>query len=364
MKRALVLALQVALLLVWIEGAASWLVAATEGWSRARRPLAEDLHVQWDEEIGWVARPGVRLPHLYGRDVGLSTNARGFRGVRETAKPVPPERRRIVCSGDSFTLGYGVADAEAWCARLESLLPGVETVNLGQGGYGLDQAWLWFRRQAPELDHQVHLFAFIGEDFLRMEVDRFAGHAKPVLRIGAGGELQLTNVPVPADPSIVPSLVRSIQGLRQLRVVQLYEAFSGGPLDLESRPSPEQDTAAIALRVLEDLASTARETGSALVAVWLPMQGDLPAGPGDVVREGLRIELERRGITMLDLLADFRALPAREAKALFLQPGEIDFPAAEGHYTAEGNAFVAERLAARLRALPATAARLGLSAPR
>lgn len=363
LRRAAVFVAQVALLLVLLEGAASWLVSAVETRERALRPLAERLHVAYDPELGWVSRPNARLDDLYGPGVFLRTNSRGFRGAVETPKAVPAGRRRIVCSGDSFTLGYGVDDNQAWCARLAAQLPGVDTVNLGQGGYGIDQAYLWYRRESPQLDHDVHVFAFIAEDFLRMEVDRFMGYGKPVLVLAPGGGFEVTNVPVPENATWAPGLWRSVQGLRELRLVQLYETFVGRPLDLESRPLPEQDTAALALRVFEELARHNTEKGSTLVLVWLPMESELSPMPGDAAREGLRLELARRGIAYLDLHREFRALPKGQAAQLFLARGSTRFAAAEGHYSVEGNAFVAQLLREKLLAFPEVAARLPRAAP-
>ena len=60
----------------------------------------------------------------------VRTNALGFREPRLPA-PKPPGTRRIVVVGDSFTQGYGVEEDEAYPRVLESLLPGVEVINLG-----------------------------------------------------------------------------------------------------------------------------------------------------------------------------------------------------------------------------------------
>lgn len=102
----------------------------------------------------------------------------------------------MICSGDSFTLGYGVRDDETWCHQLMQLDDRLETVNMGQGGYGFDQAYLWFRRDGVRLAHHVQVFAFISDDFRRMERVEFIGYAKPVLRV-VGDSLRVDNVPVP-----------------------------------------------------------------------------------------------------------------------------------------------------------------------
>ena len=42
----------------------------------------------------------------------------------------------------------GVGNDDVWCKLLESIDNRIETVNLGQGGYGVDQAYLWYKRNS------------------------------------------------------------------------------------------------------------------------------------------------------------------------------------------------------------------------
>ena len=71
--------------------------------------------------------------------VRVTTNALGFREPRLPG-PKPPGTIRIVALGDSFTQGYGVAEAEAYPRRLEALLRArdhahaYEVFNLGVPG--------------------------------------------------------------------------------------------------------------------------------------------------------------------------------------------------------------------------------------
>ena len=74
----------------------------------APHALAERIHTRYDAELGWVNVPGLSLPDFYGPAKNLTINDQGFRGARSVTKRVPPQKLRIVCSGDSFTLGYGV----------------------------------------------------------------------------------------------------------------------------------------------------------------------------------------------------------------------------------------------------------------
>ena len=117
-----------------------------------------------------------------------------YEGRRETEEKVPPGKTRIVCSGDSFTLGYGVADTEAYPQQLESLDARLDVVNMGQGGYGVDQAYLWYERDAT-FEHDIQVFAFITADLRRMRSSQFFGYAKPLLKL-EDGVLVPSNTPL------------------------------------------------------------------------------------------------------------------------------------------------------------------------
>lgn len=55
----------------------------------------------------------------------------------------------IVCLGNSFTHGDEVTFEETWPYQLEQLT-GMKTLNLGVGGYGIDQAYLRYKQEGPK----------------------------------------------------------------------------------------------------------------------------------------------------------------------------------------------------------------------
>src|ERR1051326_2238132 len=179
-----------------LEGVASLIVFAGTAVTYRPPSFNEQMHTTYDPDLGWAHPRNVFVPNLYGPGVFLRTNGQGFRGDHDVTPEEPKDRARVICSGDSFTLGYGVDDDHAWCARLAAIDRRLETVNMGQGGYGLDQSYLWYARDGQSLAHSVHVFALITDDFIRMERPRFLSFAKPELAV-EDGKLVAKNVPVP-----------------------------------------------------------------------------------------------------------------------------------------------------------------------
>lgn len=346
------------LVLCALEGAASWFGFGYDLVRNARPALAERAHTEYDPELGWVSRRDERAADLYGPGRSLSTNAQGFRGERAVGAQPASGRVRVLCSGDSFTLGYGVGDADTWPAQLERLVPEAECVNLGQGGYGIDQSYLWFLRAGAPLEHDWHLFAFIADDFERMRSDDFQGYGRPLLAL-EGEQLRVANAPVSQRGQRAPWLTQNRGLFESLRLVQLVQrgfkklGAEGGERAGSRRLEPEQ-ARAITSALFAQLEAHAVASGARLVLVHLPARDR--SAPGGYMRLGgwARAALDEaraRGTHCIDLQADFERLAAHELEALFIAHGELAYPGAAGHYSAAGNAFAAQALLRALREL-------------
>jgi hypothetical protein len=332
-----------------VEGIFSTLVALSMIFPRDR--VAERFHTHFDEVLGWVNTPGVVLPDLYGPGKYLKINSQGFRADQETYAPAPPRGKRLICSGDSFTLGYGVGNPHTWCHLLSARSPvPLETVNMGQGGYGVDQVYLWFERDAAPLAYQIHLFAFVAGDFERMLDDEFSGYAKPVVGI-VEGRLSVLNAPLPR-PGLLSDLRRSPFKLLAFRSVSALFSFTSSLRERDAALAiRSQQQARIVSRIFEELREIDRSKGAALIAVHLPLQREYRDGHLSPERAFLAGELERLAIPYWDLLPEFQALREGEFSALFIptdDPITERFPGAGGHYNEAGNAAVAASLMRRL----------------
>jgi hypothetical protein len=316
----------------------------------------ERTHTRYDPELGWAPIPNLDLPSMYGPGNFLRTNSQGFRGTYDYTETVPPGKRRVICSGDSVTFGYGVDDEHSWCRLLETVDPRLETINMGLPGYGVDQAYLWYKRDAGRFDHQVHLFAPITDDFRRMQSTRFLNYDRPFLVV-EDGRLQVTNVPVPARSFHLPwwnearrhlGSLRSARAARWLKrsVSESEGAGAGLPASLDKqagRLNPDRRAAGVVSVLLRDLKALNDERGSILVVVYLPTHND--RGPDTAFWIGLLAdECEALGIPFVNLVKDFEQMPDDEAIRFYL-PGL-------GHFNRDGNAYVARLIHQNLAGFP------------
>ena len=355
---ALVAVLSV-LLFVFVEGGASATLSLYTLLVRPPEQMREErAHTEYDKDLGWIHKPDLFIENLYGPGVYFRTNAQRFRANRVYATEVPTGRKRAICSGDSFTLGHSVDNDHTWCALLTRLDPDLETVNMGQAAYGVDQAYLWYRRDGVELEHDLHLFAFITTDFARMRQDDFLGYPKPYLRI-QDGRLEVQNVPVPDRSKSIPRYDAALQAARRLRVVELGEKVLGrlglsigAPAEAKLSEDQVRDVATLVFRDLQRLNA---EKGSVLVLVFIPRSGDVEFRWSDPWRAFVAQAASELGIIFIDLVPEFRQLGLSKAESLFVDPYH------PSHMANSGNEWIAQQLYRKMLEHPELAANLGVS---
>ena len=276
---------------------------------------------------------------MYGQAKTLTTNSQGFRNTQNFTPQVPEGRVRLVCAGDSFTLGFGVADDETWCHLLESHDPRLQTVNLGQGGYGLGQAYLWYKRNHTKLDHGIVVFAFVSEDFARLQLSDFRGYGKPTFTV-VDERIVTLGVPVSRSAYRLPYG----SAVYKLSVVKYFRRL---PFVRELRERKERDRAPwhfVVHAIFADLSRISAEQGSQLTLVYLPTIEDAASEENDDLRAVVRGIAADLGIPLLDLVPGFRKLSADAAAALFFPYKSRGL----GHFSEAGNAHVARLIHERL----------------
>jgi hypothetical protein len=331
------------LLFVMLEGASSLLFVTHEIMSTPTVP--ERSHVEHDRLLGWVNLPNVHLADFYGEGRDVRTNGQRFRNSEDFTRSVPPGRVRIVCSGDSFTFGYGVDDEQAWCQHLVALDPRLQTVNMGLGGYGVDQAYLWYMRDGLQFEHQLHLFVFLTDDFRRMRSDRFMGYGKPLLTV-QGDSIAVANLPVPETSWFIRRRALHGETIARLSIVRLSRKLLG--LDdaaAAAERTGAQDAAVrdVVARIFEDLRRANEAKNSRIVLVYLPGAWDYKPDPQtDDWRRYVREEAARQGILLLDLVEEIRGVRPTQVDDLY---------APNRHFSAAGNFWAAEVLYRELKPL-------------
>jgi hypothetical protein len=333
------------LVFVLVEGVSSLILFANDLLepTQGRNSAVYQMH---DEELGWVNIPNLRMDEIYGPGTYLQTNSLSLRSDSNSPRAIPDGKKRILCSGDSFTLGIGVSNLETWCAALASLDPSLETANLGEAGYGIDQMYLKYQRLADSLDHNLHIVAFITDDFRRLGLETFVGWDKPAFQL-EDGELVLINTPVARRAFYVPWLSSHRHFFDDLRVIQLGDRALRKLGLANSSPGAvdtEQKRREIALALFDRLEELGRSKGATTVLVYLKQRIQPVQGEEERIA-WLREEMRARGIILIDLASEFDSLPAEALTRAFLPPPW-------GHYSPEGHSMVARMLLEKMRVHP------------
>ncbi len=114
-------------------------------------------------------------PNVRGvlEDVLYRTNSGGFRG-REFSHEVPPG---IVLIGDSYSMGWKVAEENTYAARLEESLNAAggdrfEVLNFGLGGLNIRQVVLRLQRNGLAFEPNLVVYGFtLNDAFQRVGSD-------------------------------------------------------------------------------------------------------------------------------------------------------------------------------------------------
>jgi hypothetical protein len=341
------------ILIATIEGISSFILFA--GQIGGKPFVAERLHTEYDPELGWINKPDFYLEDMYGPGKYLKTNKQRFRNNRRTTVEAPEGKRRWICSGDSFTLGFGVANDDTWCAQLSKAIPSVDHVNMGQGGYGIDQAYLWYKRDGYALHHELLIFAFISGDVYRMKHSEFHGYSKPVLKLQQG-KLVPHNVPVPKPDLFTMYVPRYERELRTLKTSELITKIIGPAEKGQISINSNKELVEMTMAIFADLQNLSQQNDRTSLFVHLPTQRDYSDRSSDHLIALFKEKSKTHGWHYFDLIEDFRRLNPKEVPELFIQKDILNYSGAPGHYTEKGNSYISEILLKRMAADPNVAA--------
>ena len=286
-----------------------------------------------DPQLGYAPIPGHATERSrWGTRVHIDAD-----GLRSNGPGAPGALPGIIAVGDSFTFGDQVHDEESWPAQLAHRLD-QRVWNGGVFGYSLTQAAL--RAEALLQGRQAAwvVLSIIPDDIQRSEFRR-RYTSVPWFEI-RDGKLVLCNVPVQEHASPEEAAARRFKDLLG------HSALVDGVLaevakawwvtdQKEQRIDPPVRGADLAPRIVDRLHAACTAAGARLLVV---VQGE---GPHLFGSDAMLEHARTRGIPTLDLIAAYR-------DALAADPSVRDrwF---DGHMTAAGNGWVAERIAETLR---------------
>ena len=377
---ALLLLLELGWRIARYGGLGPWRLAGTVTADRK-----EDEYCVYDELLGWRGKPNFDGVHYRDRlpRTRITMNSRGWRD-RERPYEKPQGVRRIVVLGDSFAMGLGVEQQEAFPNLLEQefFKQGVEVINLGMNGYSTDQELLTLMREGvryqPDLVIVVYFHNDLSDNFYARTI---MNNAKPLFEVDEGGTLRLARVPGPKGAgSRTGFLGRLFRGLRNHsafvrsvwmririarsrgRALTCFEdpGLPNTPIVMGGDLKDPRLKAAIILlkRLLLRIRDTARSHGAQTMVVVVPYEGHvhrqarMPADSdvGMPVSEMiLHVFGQRTKVPTLRLLARF-VENSRQGQKLFY-PGEF-------HWTPAGHRLAAEeicRFIIKRKLLPAAA---------
>jgi len=336
-----------------VEGICSIILFLQEVANNPQLPIAERKHTEYDRELGWINTPGVYVEDMYGSGIDLKINSQGFRNNQDFAHSPPLDKLRVICSGDSFTFGVGVDNDHTWPSLLSSLDKRLQTVNMGQGGYGFGQAYLWYKREGTKLEYDIHIVGLFPPMFDRMKKDEFLGYGKPRLNL-RDDHLVVENIPVPKRVYYLPWLVRNGPMIKKLKSVELVGQIREG---IAPNRGPKEVLSAkrvcdITSKIFESLRELNLTQNSILILVFLPWRESYNVKTSEPFIKFVRREAKKQGFLLIDLVEEFKQLPPDEVAKIFLPEGDYSYRYAAGHYSVKGNKFIANKLYAHLILLP------------
>ena len=271
-----------------------------------------------------------------------------IREREELCGPKPPGQRRILCLGDSMTVGWGVRREDCWTRLAEDILrredDRVRTVNCGAAGTLLvDEYWWGLRERFHRLEPDAVVVTLCLNDLLRINGGMV--HFDPGTVAAAPGELgwwehsrilrdltRASRMPskLQLDPErdwVAELLAIPAQDGRYKPLGQKVFWAGGGPR-----------------KALREMRAWCAERGIAFgVTIWPLFQG---LGPGEhypftKMHDLVRAFCEAENIPFLDLLPTFLG---HETTSLWVS--ELDY-----HGDAEAHRLASEPIARFLHSL-------------
>jgi hypothetical protein len=153
------------------------------------------LSYQYDSELGWAPIPNSKSVVTNARTIHAKHNSLGLRDEEFSLDAKPT----IVFLGDSFVWGLDAEAGERFTDLLKPEIPDYKILAAGVSGYGTDQEYLLLKRLWPKVKPAVVVLIFCTQnDRLDNSTNiRYEGYQKPYFETASDGSLSLKGQPVP-----------------------------------------------------------------------------------------------------------------------------------------------------------------------
>ncbi len=238
---------------------------------------------QFDAATGWSKRPGATA-HKSTReyDVTFEINQLGLRDDPMESPAKPPGAFRVVCLGDSFTLGYTVERDNLFVDQLERWWKSenrrVNVINAGTEGYSTDQQAVWVAEHGGSFAPDVVLLFPYDNDIYWNGQQAYNSFDKP--RFDAQGALEERELVDPGERGWVRGTAIGNLARKLLEPEDQTHRFSpeGSERTIEREfavvlgnpPGFITDASARTRGALQFMADSCRELGARLIVVPLP----------------------------------------------------------------------------------------------
>ena len=303
-----------------------------------------ETNTRFHSHLGWEsipARDHFKKPEKGARWGRITSNSLGFRSAE-----VDPSRRLVVVMGDSVVWGWGQGDDKIMPHFLETLVRpvGLQVVNMGVAGYGLDQHAMNLERHLSSLKNIAVVVMVIStsNDLTDTVSNARYGAKKPLFRWESAQDNgpRLTGVPIPRYclrnvffKSHILGTIRSAGWARGLNML-LDRVAGDRVLD---RPEGERVTRSMIERV-RALAGSRKAT---TLFVLYPNRADLQKPTADHL--WFKKTLAASGAAVIDY---------REALVGYDLPQPVErLYGDDGHLNTVGNQIFASAIAQKLRSM-------------
>jgi uncharacterized protein DUF5989/acetyltransferase AlgX (SGNH hydrolase-like protein) len=194
---------------------------------------------QYDADTGWSKTPG-KVVHSSTRDFDVTIEINQL-GLRDDPMSSPAKTEdnvfRVLCLGDSFTLGSTVDRQDLFVDQLEGWWRSeerrAETINAGTEGWSTDQEARWFEKHGAAYQPDLVLLATYENDLYWCGQTDYFGKSKP--RYGPDGLLEAREL-IATKPT---------SGLQKSAILRFLAAFIGPRGDSPYSFTPEGGDASI-----------------------------------------------------------------------------------------------------------------------